>query len=86
MDQTESYLVRAKSAELRNWSSIRCSCAILDQQPVEELGHRSVGFGDDTQEDFTSIFGSFSNRNTSMLANGSDFFERLAGVGAQAFA
>jgi hypothetical protein len=50
---------------------------------VEELGHGAVGFGDDAQTDFASVFEWQDHVHS---AHGGDFFEKLAGASAQAFA
>jgi hypothetical protein len=50
---------------------------------VEELGHGVVGFGDDAQTDFASVF---KWQDHVHAVHGGDFFEKLAGASAQAFA
>jgi hypothetical protein len=50
---------------------------------MEELGHGAVGFGDDAQADFASVFDWEDHVHA---AHSSDFFEKLAGASTQAFA
>ena len=52
-------------------------------QPVEEFGHGPVGFGDHAQPDFAAAF---DRQDHVHAAHGGDFFEKLAGASAQAFA
>jgi hypothetical protein len=47
---------------------------------VEELGHGAVGFGDDAQTDFASVFEWQDHVHS---AHGGDFFEKLAGASAR---
>lgn len=47
---------------------------------MEELGHGAVGFGDDAQADFASVF---DGEDDVHAAHSNDFFEKLAGASAQ---